>query len=201
MSAPYYTPQRPYFPSPQQSSSSSSTAPRPGASAPPSFTPAMRDRQARGKDPYSPHDSPSDSDLEFDAVDSPSRAGVGRLGHLGGSGQGRGHPHGGAMAGAAAGGGGGGVATAGGGGVGDGDSHEVRRRKLWAVAVLEDPEKLAMYACSRGDSIPGTRLHFTRMLCGFDEETLQLPDHRKASASSRRDPRRRSAGGERMGRH
>lgn len=151
MSAPYYTPQRPYFPSPQQSSSSSSTAPRPGASAPPSFTPAMRDRQARGKDPYSPHDSPSDSDLEFDAVDSPSRAGVGRLGHLGGSGQGRGQPHGGAMAGAAGGGGGSGVVTAGGGGVGDGDSHEVRRRKLWAVAVLEDPEKLAMYACSRGD--------------------------------------------------
>ncbi|KAK1689779.1 hypothetical protein BDP55DRAFT_651570 [Colletotrichum godetiae] len=94
------------------------------------------------------------------------------------------------------------------GGVGDGDSHEVRRRKLWAVAVLEDPEKLAMYACSRGDSIPGTRLHFTRMLCGFDEEpTLlqqhqQQSDHRKASSSSaRRDPRRRSAGGDRMGRH
>ncbi|KAL2882352.1 hypothetical protein SGCOL_002090 [Colletotrichum sp. CLE4] len=157
----------------------------------------MRDRQARGKDPYSPHDSPSDSDLEFDGPGggSPSRSGVGRLGHLG---PGGGH-HGG-------GGGGGGMLT--GGGVGDGDSHEVRRRKLWAVAVLEDPEKLAMYACSRGDSIPGTRLHFTRMLCGFDEEpTLlqqhqQQSDHRKASSSSaRRDPRRRSAGGDRMGRH
>ncbi|KAK2001322.1 hypothetical protein LX36DRAFT_653525 [Colletotrichum falcatum] len=135
MSAPYYTPQRPYFPSPQHSSSSS--AARPGAAgtpALPSFTPAMRDRQARGKDPYSPHDSPSDSDLEFDGVDSPSR-GVGRLGHLG---PGHGHGHGGAAAG-------------GGGGVGDGDSHEVRRRKLWAVSVLEDPERLAMYACSRGD--------------------------------------------------
>ncbi|KAK2026005.1 hypothetical protein LX32DRAFT_655049 [Colletotrichum zoysiae] len=192
MSAPYYTPQRPYFASPQHSSSSS--AARPSAAAgtpapPPSFTPAMRDRQARGKDPYSPRDSPSDSDLEFDGVDSPSRAGVGRLGHLG-----PGHGHGSSHGGAAAGGGG--------GGVGDGDSHEVRRRKLWAVSVLEDPERLAMYACSRGDSIPGTRLYFTRILCGFDEEpALQPADPRKAASSSRRDPRRRSAGGERMGRH
>ncbi|OHE99176.1 hypothetical protein CORC01_05457 [Colletotrichum orchidophilum] len=199
MSAPYYTPQRPsYFsPSNHPSTSSSSSATRPGATSTsgagaPSFTPVMRDRQARGKDPYSPHDSPSDSDIEFDggAGGSPSRSGVGRLGHLG--------PGGGAHHG----GGSGGVLA--GGGVGDGDSHEVRRRKLWAVAVLEDPEKLAMYACSRGDSIPGTRLHFTRMLCGFDEDatTLQQLDHRKASSSSaRRDPRRRSAGGDRMGRH
>ncbi|WYZ36621.1 hypothetical protein EsH8_II_000127 [Colletotrichum jinshuiense] len=193
MSAPYYTPQRPsYFHSPQQPSSSSST--RPGA-AQNAFTPAMRDRQARGKDPYSPRDSPSDSDLDFDGgVDSPSRGGVGRLGHLG---PGHGHGHGGGVASSASGivGGGGG-----GGGVGDGDSYDVRQRKLWAVAVLEDPEKLAMYACSRGDSIPGTRLYFTRMLCGFSEEPALQPDHRKASAS-RRDPRRRSAGGERMGRH
>ncbi|KAI3527980.1 hypothetical protein CABS01_14781 [Colletotrichum abscissum] len=203
MSAPYYTPQRPYFsPSNHPSASSSTSTTRAGgsggasgATGAPSFTPAMRDRQARGKDPYSPRDSPSDSDLEFEggAGGSPSRGGggVGRLGHLG---PGAGH-HGG---------GGGGMLA--GGGVGDGDSHEVRRRKLWAVAVLEDPEKLAMYACSRGDSIPGTRLHFTRMLCGFDEEPTrqQQSDHRKASASSssaRRDPRRRSAGGDRMGRH
>ncbi|EFQ29951.1 hypothetical protein CGRA01v4_01180 [Colletotrichum graminicola] len=180
MSASYYTPQRPYFPSPQHSSSSSAARPAAaGTPAPPSFTPAMRDRQARGKDPYSPHDSPSDSDLDFDGVDSPSR-GVGSLGHLG---PGHGHAHGGAAT---------------GGGVGDGDSHEVRRRKLWAVSVLEDPERLAMYACSRGDSIPGTRLYFTRILCGFDEEPA---DPRKAASASRRDPRRRSAGGERMGRH
>ncbi|KAK1519214.1 hypothetical protein CPAR01_15652 [Colletotrichum paranaense] len=206
MSAPYYTPQRPYFPPSNHPSASSSTSTTraggsggaSGATGAPSFTPAMRDRQARGKDPYSPHDSPSDSDLEYEggAGGSPSRGGggVGRLGHLG---PGAGH-HGG--------GGGGMLAGGGGGGVGDGDSHEVRRRKLWAVAVLEDPEKLAMYACSRGDSIPGTRLHFTRMLCGFDEEPMHQhqSDHRKASASSssaRRDPRRRSAGGDRMGRH
>lgn len=152
MSAPYYTPQRPYFPPSNHPSASSSTSTTraggsgsgaSGATGAPSFTPAMRDRQARGKDPYSPHDSPSDSDLEFEgggAGGSPSRggSGVGRLGHLG---PGAGH-HGG---------GGGMLAGGGGGGVGDGDSHEVRRRKLWAVAVLEDPEKLAMYACSRGD--------------------------------------------------
>lgn len=105
----------------------------------------MRDRQARGKDPYSPRDSPSDSDLDFDGgVDSPSRGGVGRLGHLG---PGHGHGHGGGVASSAS----GIVGGGGGGGVGDGDSYDVRQRKLWAVAVLEDPEKLAMYACSRGD--------------------------------------------------
>ncbi|KAL0941076.1 uncharacterized protein CTRU02_203839 [Colletotrichum truncatum] len=188
MSGQYYTPQR-YFPSPQNPSTSSS---RPGA-APQStatgtgFTPTMRDRQARGKDPYSPHDSPSDSDMDFDAVDSPSARGngVGRLGHLGSGGGG---------------GGGGGAASSGVSG-NDGDSFEERRQKLFAIEILDDPEKLAMYACSRGDSIPGTRLHFTRILCGLDQDAgPQQQDPRKAS-SSRRDPRRRSAGGERVGRH
>ncbi|KAL0783035.1 hypothetical protein CaCOL14_000941 [Colletotrichum acutatum] len=136
MSAPYYTPQRPYFPPsnhPSASSSASTTraggaSGASGATGAPSFTPAMRDRQARGKDPYSPHDSPSDSDLEFEggAGGSPSRGG--------------------------------------------------------------------------GGSIPGTRLHFTRMLCGFDEEPMH-PQQSASSSSARRDPRRRSAGGDRMGRH
>ncbi|CAI0648196.1 unnamed protein product, partial [Colletotrichum noveboracense] len=69
-----------------------------------------------------------------------------------------------------------------------------------AIEILDDPEKLAMYACSRGDSIPGTRLHFTRILCGLDTNTpppQQQHDPRKASAS-RRDPRRRSAGGRKL---
>lgn len=139
----YYTPQR-YFPSPQQPSTSSSSrhgSAAAGAGAP-SFTPAMRDRQARGKDPYSPHDSNSDSDMDFDAVDSPSRAGgVGRLGHLPGSG-----------------GGGGGPAVV--GTSGSGESFEAQRQKKFAIEVLDDPEKLAMYACSRGDvSVPWDSAH------------------------------------------
>ncbi|KAF6819938.1 hypothetical protein CSOJ01_01006 [Colletotrichum sojae] len=181
----YYTPQR-YFPSPQQPSTSSSSrhgSAAAGGAGAPSFTPAMRDRQARGKDPYSPHDSNSDSDMDFDSVDSPSRAGgVGRLGHLPGSG----------------GGGGGGPAVV--GTSGSGESFEAQRQKKFAIEVLDDPEKLAMYACSRGDSIPGTRLYFTRILCGLDQDPAAQQDHRKG-ASSRRDPRRRSAGGERAGRH
>ncbi|OLN92032.1 hypothetical protein CCHL11_01441 [Colletotrichum chlorophyti] len=172
MSAPYYTPQRQYFPSPQHPSTSTSSSTAAAAAQQPSFTPAMRDRQARGKDPYPQSHSPADSDLDldFEGLDSPSPR-VGRLGHLG--------PSSGATRGDAA------------------DSYEERRRKKWAVDVLADPEMLATYACSRGDSIPGTRLYFTRILCGFDNEPAHHADRRKAS----RDPRRRSAGGERMGRH
>lgn len=117
-------------PSTSSSSSSSSRAAAAAAAAAappvtePSFTPSMRDRQARGKDPYQAsekgpypfEDSPSTSDMEFDEVDSPSRAAAaGRLGHL------------------------------------VGDSFEERRQKAFAIEVLDDPEKLAMYACSRGD--------------------------------------------------
>ncbi|TDZ74664.1 hypothetical protein CTRI78_v000591 [Colletotrichum trifolii] len=190
MSAQYFTQPR-YFPSPQQTSSSARPQAHSAAQQQqqqqqqPSFTPAMRDRQARGKDPYSPHDSPSDSDLDFDAMDSPSArtgggggggssggGGVGRLGHL---------PAG--------------VGAAGG-------TYEDQRQRQFAIEILDDPEKLAMYACSRGDSIPGTRLHFTRILCGMNPNSA-LQDHRKNS-SVRRDrnpPRRRSVGAERAGRH
>ncbi|KAF9877662.1 hypothetical protein CkaCkLH20_04797 [Colletotrichum karsti] len=176
----YYTPPhlRTYASPQQQHPSASSSASRAAAAAAaasmpitePSFTPSMRDRQARGKDPYTPHDSPTTSDMEFDPVDSPSRGGGGggRLGHL--------------------------VS-------GRGDSFEDRRQKAFAIEVLDDPEKLAMYACSRGDSIPGTRLYFTRILCGVKADAAQhAQDYRKAKGA-RQDNRRRSAGGDRIGRH
>ncbi|KAI8310405.1 hypothetical protein K4K59_008271 [Colletotrichum sp. SAR11_240] len=114
----------------------------------PQFTPAMRDRQARGKDPYSPSDM---------GMESPPRA-PGKVGSLGGG--------------------------------DDGDTFEDRRQKLFAIEILDDPEKLAMYACSRGDSIPGTRLHFTRILCGLDTNTpppQQQHDPRKACTGRKLD--------------
>ncbi|TEA17476.1 hypothetical protein C8034_v009169 [Colletotrichum sidae] len=140
MSAQYFTPPR-YYPSPQQTSSSARPQAHSAAQQQqqqqqqPSFTPAMRDRQARGKDPYSPHDSPSDSDLDFDAMDSPSA----RTGGGGGGGSG----------------GGGGVGRLGRlpAGVGAaGGTYEDQRQRQFAIEILDDPEKLAMYACSRGDT-------------------------------------------------
>ncbi|KAF4877290.1 hypothetical protein CGCSCA1_v003678 [Colletotrichum siamense] len=162
MSNQYYSPhqqhQQRFYPAGAQQQPSTSSSHPGGPMMEPQFTPAMRDRQARGKDPYSPSDM---------GMESPPRA-PGKVGSLGGG--------------------------------DDGDTFEDRRQKLFAIEILDDPEKLAMYACSRGDSIPGTRLHFTRILCGLDTNTpppQQQHDPRKASAS-RRDPRRRSAGGDRL---
>ncbi|KAK4198512.1 hypothetical protein QBC40DRAFT_178521 [Triangularia verruculosa] len=54
-----------------------------------------------------------------------------------------------------------------------------------AIAFLDNPELLMMYAQSTGDSIPGARLHFMRILCGYDE-IPQHPSSGKASASTSR---------------
>ncbi|KAH8888319.1 hypothetical protein GQ53DRAFT_262620 [Thozetella sp. PMI_491] len=53
----------------------------------------------------------------------------------------------------------------------DGDFAAVERRQK-AIAYLDNPELLMMYAQSTGDSIPAARLHFMKMMCGYDEETL-----------------------------
>ncbi|KJK80919.1 hypothetical protein H634G_03452 [Metarhizium anisopliae BRIP 53293] len=87
-------------------------------------TPEMRDRQARGKDPY------KDSDSDYD--DGPERRV--RLGR--------------------------GVKT---------EPFEDKERRGFALSVLDSPESLMMYALSAGDSVPGQRLRFTAMLCGFEE--------------------------------
>ncbi|KAK3371358.1 hypothetical protein B0T24DRAFT_628749 [Lasiosphaeria ovina] len=55
-----------------------------------------------------------------------------------------------------------------------------------------------MYAQSTEDSLPGARLHFMKMLCGYDDESLD--DARRAAPpppvhnSSRRDPDKRRGG-------
>jgi len=96
------------------------------------FTPKMRDRQARGKDPYQSGDG-SDGNLSDREPGSGARL---RLGN---------------------------------GRVEKEDFARVESRQK-AIAFLENPELLMMYAQSTGDSIAAARLHFTKMLCGYDDE-------------------------------
>ncbi|EXU99830.1 hypothetical protein X797_006959 [Metarhizium robertsii] len=121
------TPSRSTYHNPTGSASRTAAAAAAGAEC----TPEMRDRQARGKDPY------KDSDSDYD--DGPERRV--RLGR--------------------------GVKT---------EPFEDKERRGFALSVLDSPESLMMYALSAGDvgppsfqSVPGQRLRFTAMLCGFEE--------------------------------
>jgi hypothetical protein len=49
------------------------------------------------------------------------------------------------------------------------ESYETVEKRRAAAVILDSPELLMMHAQSRGDSIPGTRQHFTKILCGYDE--------------------------------
>ncbi|QUC23837.1 uncharacterized protein UV8b_08078 [Ustilaginoidea virens] len=48
------------------------------------------------------------------------------------------------------------------------ESFQDRERRDFALSVLDSPEQLMMYALSAGDSVPGQRVRFMRMLCGFE---------------------------------
>lgn len=52
------------------------------------------------------------------------------------------------------------------------ESFNRKERREMALAYLDNPELLMMYAQSKGDSIPAARLHFTKMMCGYDPESL-----------------------------
>ncbi|KAL2015017.1 hypothetical protein VTK56DRAFT_6527 [Thermocarpiscus australiensis] len=114
------------------------------------FTPQMRDRQARGKDPYHAGDGSDDADLG----DGESGARV-RL-------------------------------RLGSGRVEQEDFSTLERRQK-AIAFLDNPELLMMYAQSTGDSIPGARLHFMKMLCGYGDEEAEHASRGSAHAQARRD--------------
>ncbi|KAG7109178.1 hypothetical protein HYQ45_017931 [Verticillium longisporum] len=136
----------------------------------------MRDRQARGKDPFG-----ASSKDPFPSGDFQHRQGGGR----GGSG-GRRHSDSegdddentGFIGGTGPGSGGASERQR-------GETFEAFRRREWARDVLESPEMLMWYASSREDSIPGTRLFFTRVLCGFEEDHVppQESTQRKSSGS------------------
>jgi hypothetical protein len=93
------------------------------------FTRQMRDRQARGKDPYQ----------SGEGSDGGRESGSGTTLRLGS------------------------------GRVEKEDFSRVERRKK-AITFLDDPELLMMHAQSTGESIAAARLHFTKMLCGYDEK-------------------------------
>ncbi|ETS79578.1 hypothetical protein PFICI_09431 [Pestalotiopsis fici W106-1] len=96
------------------------------------FTPEMRDRQARGKDPYSVHEDAS-------------RPGGSR----------------------------------------GAESFEVVQKRRVAAQMLDTPELLMMDAQRVDDSIPATRLRYTRMLCGMD----QPPQHGSSSSAAQSSSR------------
>ncbi|KAK0706521.1 hypothetical protein B0T26DRAFT_458467 [Lasiosphaeria miniovina] len=125
------------------------------------FTPQMRDRQARGKDPYHSGEASEGSDLSDRETNPTSKL---RLSSVHAKKE---------------------------------DFARTERRQK-AVTYLDNPELLMMYAQSTEDSLPGARLHFMKMLCGYDDESLD--DARRAAPpppvhnSSRRDSDKRRGG-------
>ncbi|UKZ80475.1 hypothetical protein TrVFT333_008236 [Trichoderma virens FT-333] len=51
------------------------------------------------------------------------------------------------------------------------EAFETRERRAYAIAVLDRPELLMMYANTTHDSLASQRLRFTAMMCGFEEES------------------------------
>ncbi|OBT94875.1 hypothetical protein VE01_06299 [Pseudogymnoascus verrucosus] len=64
------------------------------------------------------------------------------------------------------------------------DSYEAVERRRWAATILDCPELLMMHAQARQDTIPSTRLHFTKLLCGY-EDTPRKTKKAKAKRSGR----------------
>ncbi|KAF3071211.1 hypothetical protein GL218_00584 [Daldinia childiae] len=118
----------------------------------------MRDRQARGKDPYESSDASSDWGPEGNRK---YRAGGYELIHrLNSSGK--------------------------------DESYAVLERRRVAAQVLDSPELLMMAAQRDNESIPATRLRYTRMLCGFEEppqpQSARKKSHRGGGSDSSRAP-------------
>ncbi|KAI1127567.1 hypothetical protein F5Y10DRAFT_242515 [Nemania abortiva] len=145
--------------------SSSSSA----ATATSNFTPEMRDRQARGKDPYS---TDSEDDDLGPAQGSASASGSG-------SGSGKGGDDGGESSSSSP---------------GDGEFQRTGERKAnenfavydrrrTAAQILDSPELLMMAAMRDDLTIPAIRFKYTRVLCGLDEESNPIPTTTRATPS------------------
>lgn len=55
------------------------------------------------------------------------------------------------------------------------ETWEQKQRRRLAAVILDSPELLMMHAQARSDSIPGTRHHFTKILCGYQEPENEYP--------------------------
>ncbi|KAI0181512.1 hypothetical protein GGR52DRAFT_524924 [Hypoxylon sp. FL1284] len=104
------------------------------------FTEEMRDRQARGKDPYESSNDSSAWSSEVSRYPADVRK--------------------------------------------DKISFAVRQRRRIAVQVLSSPEMLMMAALRDNESIPATRLRYTRMLCAIAEPPRPPAPRKKAPRTS-----------------
>lgn len=104
------------------------------------YTAEMRDRQARGKDPYESSDGSTDWSDDGTKYRRP--------------------------------------------GSGKDEPFSVRERRRVAAQVLDSPELLMMAAQRDNESIPATRLRYTRMLCGLKEPPAPMPARKKAQRSA-----------------
>ncbi|KAK7748014.1 hypothetical protein SLS53_001266 [Cytospora paraplurivora] len=105
------------------------------------FTREMRDRQARGKDPYSAGD-----DMDDGSDASPGRIGGHHQSSRNSNSGGRHHQQ------------------------QPKEPFSKVERRDWAETVLDNPELLMMYAQSSGDTLPATRYKFKKIMCGFEED-------------------------------
>ncbi|XXG97208.1 acetyl-coenzyme A synthetase 2 [Hypoxylon texense] len=79
-------------------------------------------------------------------------------------------------------------------GGGKDEPFAILERRRVAAQVLDSPELLMMAAQRDNESIPATRLRYTRMLCGFEEPPAPPPARKKShragvARSSRKDAR------------
>ncbi|KAI0517378.1 hypothetical protein F5B22DRAFT_122321 [Xylaria bambusicola] len=126
------------------------------------FTPEMRDRQARGKDPY--HSDSEDSDW------APGQGDRGGDGSRTGSSRGNVGP---ARTGTRK---------------RDAEPFAAVDRRRMAAQILNSPELLMMAALRDDESVAATRLKYTRMLCGMDEPTRPGIPHTAPTETQRKRP-------------
>ncbi|RYP56789.1 hypothetical protein DL769_009856 [Monosporascus sp. CRB-8-3] len=144
--------------SPAGGSSSRGGASSSEAPASSRFTAEMRDRQARGKDPYETSDDGGGGGGGSDS---------GSSGGGGGSGGGRRHRSCGR------------------------EPHRVLEKRRTAAQVLGTPELLIAASLRNGESIPATRLRYTRMLCNIEAPLPALQHQQPQSPQQGADSGRR----------
>ncbi|KAH6621160.1 hypothetical protein B0J18DRAFT_466772 [Chaetomium sp. MPI-SDFR-AT-0129] len=74
-----------------------------------------------------------------------------------------------------------------------------REKRQKAIAFLDNPELLRMYAESTGETMAAARFHFTKMLCGYDEDDAAQPTGSSALSPSHRDNHHHPTGDRRGG--
>ncbi|KAF4582031.1 centromere protein B dimerization [Ophiocordyceps camponoti-floridani] len=133
----------------------------------------MRDRQARGKDPYNDEDEDMEDEEDYRLGGGCGGGGCGHHGGGGGGGDDEGQ-HDGDDEGSDF-----GLNYSYGVGVDRTADFEERERKAFALSILTNPDKLSMFAQSNNDSIPSQRLRFTAVLAGFESIPISEVGRRK----------------------